>query len=701
MLHALKDKKVANINLILEAFPFETQLWIVSEYCEGGSLTTLMKAYNQKLEERFIIPIAREVLIGLQSIHAANIVHRDVKCGNILIRQDGQPQLCDFGISAALQADINGNMKRSTIIGTPHWMSPEVVAHITSMSSSVEYSTEVDIWAFGITLIEMATGRPPMPTVKVENLGYAIEQSTPRLDGDFSPELKDLVASCLKKRPRDRLTAAELLEHRYIQNSSQTHPNSTLVQMIEDFYNWQNAGGQRKSLFTSFGAPATDQTLPSIITSDDDWNFNITEDLERRLSRMPSIIIPEPGMEPSRFDKLLEENRIRRGEHALNRIYDLSSTGYDPTIEPPLALPFRSDLPFRNNAPDRTTMIEIDLDAVIPIPEPNLNLADPPSLRGRRSNIEEDDETLHPNNNDRNSRNIGSRRTMDWKFPDPLQYSDTARRLRNDSGAGGPSGSQTARSRPKTQDWKFPTFEEMAAVSEPTSPVGPSTPEGGGGLPSRPSLQHSQTMPVPTLEFPSTESSRASSPNRASLIDLDTALVTELPTTRPSTAGSATNSAVSETTIGDPFDLEDQIAAPTVPAARRPESDASTDRGSFHRQSQSEPTLTGWNKQILATVAGTVRGSQIQSTQQKQDAGARESRGKKGIVTATELGLPEMNMALLMPGCSKGLFKQEIGRMSDDVLQRCAVGRDAWVSASGRIGSNGVKRSDGGSGGRS
>lgn len=677
----LKDKQAANVNLIHEAFSFETQLWIVSDFCDGGSLTTLMKAYDHKLEERFIVPIAREVLIALRDIHASNVIHRDVKCANILVCEDGQVQLCDFGVSAALEA-ANGQNKRSTIIGTPHWMAPELVVHL-GYDTKIPYSTEVDIWAFGIALIEMATGRPPNATIPVRGLGDAIKQAPPRLEGNFSDALKDLVVACLKNRPNERPTAAALLDHPYIKNSEKTHPTKDIAKLVEEFWKWQQSGGQRMSLFSNMGAISSDTLRPEG-QFDDEWNFSNSDEFERRASMMFASGSSE-NIEMSNYERLMQEfenKKAEKGQHALGGIFDLSRKGYDPTGRR------TSDLPFRNlggsTSSDARVSTMIDLDAAMAVPEPNFNLADPPSLRRRPfPDFEDEDETLHPNRDsriDRDSDSYRSRRTMEWKFPSMQVPSNTAKRLPKDS-VTGLSVSQTARSRPKTQDWKFPTAEEMAAVSEPTSPVEPTT---TGGF-RRPTIKHAKTMPVPTIET-SASTSGPPSPDRSSMIDLDTALVLEVPSTRPSTAGSATNSAISETTTGDPFDLEDQITITGGASRGSRRSNSSTDRGSFHRQSQSEPTLTSWNRQIFGTgVGGTIRG---QPTAQGQQQGVkRESRGKKHGIQR----LVQPNVEVLLPGGRKSVVKAELGRMSEDAIMRCQIGRQKWTALVGVVPHKAVK----------
>jgi len=553
-------------------------------------------------------------------------------------------------------------------------MAPELVVHLGLLSNTA-YSTEVDIWAFGIALIEMATGRPPNAGVVAQRLGPAVESDPPRLEGNFSQELKDFVAYCLKMRPEDRPTAADLLEHPYIKNSAMTHPTSSIAKLVEDYWNWQQLGGQRMSLFSPMGAIGSDP-VPSDDESDEDWNFSTTEEFNRRASM---LLLPNfrESMELSNYDKLmkeLEEQRGIRGQQALARIFDTSSKGYDPNARR------TSDLPFRNlaDAPaaDRTTMI--DLDAAIPLVEPNLNLADPPSLRSRRfHDFDDEDDTLHPNRDSRVDRDwdsYGNRRTQDWKFPNMQYPSNTAKRVTRDSGTS-LNVSQTVRARPKTQDWKFPTAEEMAAASEPTSPVEPTA---AGGL-RRPALKHAQTMPITASE----PTSSPPSPDRSSMIDLDTALVLEVPSTRPSTAGSTTDSAISETTTGDPFDLEDQIDGGV--AARPRSSGASTDRGSFHRQSQSEPTLTTWNRQIFgggASAGAAAAGPATTATVRGQAAAAAPPKdtGRRMAVRSGVPGLPQPNVEVLLPGAKKAVVKAEMGRMGEDVIVRCRLGKQRWVA---------------------
>jgi serine/threonine protein kinase len=139
ILQVLSETGVKNINRVLDAFVLHAQLVWITEYCPGGSVRTIMTAQpGRRLAEKYVIPIAREIAIGLRGVHDAGIIHRDVKAANVLIHEDGRVQLCDFGTSSLL---IGEKDKRSTIVGTPHWMPLEM--HEASEKRQTLYRTEV------------------------------------------------------------------------------------------------------------------------------------------------------------------------------------------------------------------------------------------------------------------------------------------------------------------------------------------------------------------------------------------------------------------------------------------------------------------------------------------------------------------------------------------------------------------------------
>ncbi|KAF2459813.1 kinase-like domain-containing protein, partial [Lineolata rhizophorae] len=276
ILKQLKDSRAQNVNILYDAFPLQSQMWIVSEYCPGGSVHTLMKASPTGLEEQYIIPIARELAVALKSVHDAGIVHRDVKAGNVLITADGRVQLCDFGISGIMESELS---KRSTFIGTPNWMPPELLNSNPDFGGDpnhhLSYGNEVDCWAFGCTLIEMATGQPPNARTRHFDLVSALMKALPKLEGDrFSEGLRDLVSFCLQEKPQDRPSADSILKHQYIANTSKRYPTTSLVEMVQRYLMWEQQGGQRQSLFNPTGADGFDELSGDPADPDDDWNFS-------------------------------------------------------------------------------------------------------------------------------------------------------------------------------------------------------------------------------------------------------------------------------------------------------------------------------------------------------------------------------------------------------------------------------------------
>ncbi|KAF2436478.1 kinase-like protein [Tothia fuscella] len=612
ILQALKDNNAQNVNIIFDAFSVDTQLWIVSEYCPGGSLTTLMKATPRPgLDEQFIIPIAREVAVALKYVHDAGIIHRDIKCANILVTEDGRIQLCDFGISGVMEHTTS---KRSTIVGTPHWMAPELVSLLGIESSDVRYGTEIDCWAFGCAVYEMSTGHPPNARVRAENLGVTLHSHAPRLEDEkYSPDLQDFAAFCLETTPDKRPTSEQIMQHAYIANTTQQFPTESIRRLIENYAVWEQSGGVRQSLFNPMG-PAGPEALSPSEEPDEEWNFSTTMEFDRRISmHLDSFpdLSEDPGKEIYGFEKIIEEARTKRGEKVLNRLFNQHDKPYSYGERGNRM----SDLPLRSysdsSGGDRTTMI--DLDAAMPTFDSisSLELVDPPTLRARarraRDRDDDDDDlvdlddaafqTARPltqdwnmNLNVDNDRDL-NRRTQDWTFPKmveeektPQGNQQTFRKVKDTNADDGAAFKDIANNR-RTQDWKFPTAEEMKAAAA-TSSHTPSFTSPDIQLESpRPHLRHAATMP---RDFGmAAKGGHVSSPDRESMIDLDSAMATDLminipELSRPSTSHSshsATNSAATDMTSGDPFDLEEQIML-----------SRETSRSSLHMKSQSEPT---------------------------------------------------------------------------------------------------------------
>ncbi|CAH8484213.1 unnamed protein product [Schistosoma bovis] len=196
-------------------------LWLAMEYCGAGSVADLIKSTRTKsLKEDWIAYICREILRGLMHLHANRVIHRDIKGQNVLLTDNAEVKLVDFGVSAQLDKTFG---KRNTFIGTPYWMAPEVIH--CEQDSSCTYDARSDIWSLGITALEMAEGRPPLCEMHpMRALFLIMRNSPPRLKQSpngsrhWTPRFHDFVNKCLTKDFHKRPNTSELFRHEFITN---------------------------------------------------------------------------------------------------------------------------------------------------------------------------------------------------------------------------------------------------------------------------------------------------------------------------------------------------------------------------------------------------------------------------------------------------------------------------------------------------
>ncbi|KAM4732776.1 mitogen-activated protein kinase kinase kinase kinase 4 isoform 2-T2 [Anableps anableps] len=192
------------------------QLWLVMEYCGAGSVTDLVKKTKGNcLKEDWIAYICREVLRGLSHLHSHHVIHRDIKGQNVLLTENAEVKLVDFGVSAQLDKTIG---RRNTFIGTPYWMAPEVIACDENPDATYDYRS--DLWSLGITALEMAEGAPPLCDMHPMRALFLIPRNpAPRLKSKkWSKRFLSFVDSCLVKNHIHRPTTDALLKHAFIRD---------------------------------------------------------------------------------------------------------------------------------------------------------------------------------------------------------------------------------------------------------------------------------------------------------------------------------------------------------------------------------------------------------------------------------------------------------------------------------------------------
>uniref|UniRef100_A0A8C9ZXL5 non-specific serine/threonine protein kinase n=1 Tax=Sander lucioperca TaxID=283035 RepID=A0A8C9ZXL5_SANLU len=258
----------------------DDQLWLVMEFCGAGSVTDLIKnTKGNSLKEEWTAYICREILRGLTHLHQHKVIHRDIKGQNVLLTENAEVKLVDFGVSAQLDRTVG---RRNTFIGTPYWMAPEVIA--CDENPEATYDFKSDLWSLGITAIEMAEGAPPLCDMHPMRALFLIPRNPPpRLKSKkWSKKFQSFIESCLVKSHSQRQSTEQLLKHPFIRDLP--NERQIRIQLKDHIDRTKKKRGER------------DET-------EYEYSGSEEEDEEREMGE-PSSIINVPGESTLRRDFL-------------------------------------------------------------------------------------------------------------------------------------------------------------------------------------------------------------------------------------------------------------------------------------------------------------------------------------------------------------------------------------------------------------
>ncbi|XP_026862658.2 mitogen-activated protein kinase kinase kinase kinase 4 isoform X6 [Electrophorus electricus] len=269
----------------------DDQLWLVMEFCGAGSITDLVKnTKGNTLKEDWIAYISREILRGLAHLHAHHVIHRDIKGQNVLLTENAEVKLVDFGVSAQLDRTVG---RRNTFIGTPYWMAPEVIACDENPDATYDYRS--DLWSCGITAIEMAEGAPPLCDMHPMRALFLIPRNPPpRLKSKkWSKKFFSFIESCLVKNYTQRPATEQLLKHPFIRD--QPNERQVRIQLKDHIDRTRKKRGEK------------DET---------EYEYSGSEEEEEEAPEQegePSSIVNVPGESTLRRDfiRLQQENKER------------------------------------------------------------------------------------------------------------------------------------------------------------------------------------------------------------------------------------------------------------------------------------------------------------------------------------------------------------------------------------------------------
>lgn len=355
-------------------------------------------------------------------------------------------------------------------------MAPELLTD--QRKATTIYGKEVDIWAFGAMAFEMATGLPPMADKSIADLSEGLQKVSPRLtDGDYSDDLRDLVATCLQSKPEARPVIEDVQDHPYIRKSDDNEPSSKLMALILHYRMWENEGGSRKSLFMAGGAQSS---VHSQTSDQDEWIFSTTDDFDSRVTGASTDTFnfingdagqtarpPKPSGRAGRRPPAAVMNRGLPTDPLLQVFDPNTKTNYQENVD----ARYGRDLPLRDNSTETS------------IKDTTLDVGGTDHEDGYVANMD----TIRADRRGRDQAFDSSSMVQDFNRP-PL--SDPA----------------DAKDNRRTQDWKFPSAPGMPASADPevshfTTSYEVPRPTVNSGSGDRPKLIHHPTEPLPSFSF--------------------------------------------------------------------------------------------------------------------------------------------------------------------------------------------------------